>query len=66
MQLHIDNMTCGGCARSVTAAVKDVDANATVEIDLPTKRVRIESAQPPERFTQALEDAGFPAQPDNA
>ena len=63
MQLLIENMTCGGCARSVTATIKDVDADAAVEIDLPAKRVRIESSQPAERFTQALDDAGFPAQP---
>jgi len=62
MQLHIENMTCGGCARSVTATIKEVDADATVEIDLPAKRVRIESAQPAGRFTQALDEAGFPAQ----
>ena len=63
MQLLIENMTCGGCARSVTATIKEVDADAAVEIDLPAKRVRIESSQPAERFTQALDDAGFPAQP---
>lgn len=63
MQLHIENMTCGGCARSVTAAIREVDADATVEIDLPAKIVKIESTQPTERFTQALDEAGFPAQP---
>ena len=64
MQLHIENMTCGGCARSVTAAIKEVDADATVEIDLPTKRVHIASARPAEHFIQALDEAGFPAQQD--
>ncbi|MBN8800528.1 MAG: heavy metal transporter [Lysobacteraceae bacterium SCN 69-123] len=62
MNLHIENMTCGGCARSVTAAIKDVDPAATVAIDLAGKRVHIESAQPAERFTAALDDAGFPPQ----
>lgn len=64
MNLHIDTMTCGGCARSVTAAIKDVDPAATVEIDLPARRVRIESAQPAARFTRALDEAGFPARQD--
>lgn len=63
MQLHIENMTCRGCARSVTATIREVDADATVEIDLPGKIVKIESAQSAERFTQALDEAGFPAQP---
>lgn len=60
MKLHIESMTCGGCARSVTAALKAVDPDATVEIDLPGKNVKIESSQPVESFTKALEEAGFP------
>ncbi|WP_427852214.1 heavy-metal-associated domain-containing protein [Stenotrophomonas acidaminiphila] len=64
MNLHIENMTCGGCARSVTAAIKDVDPAATVTVDLASKRVHIESAQPAERFTAALDDAGFPPRQD--
>lgn len=60
MKLHIESMTCGGCARSVTATLKAVDPNATVEIDLPGKNVKIESSQPVESFTKALEEAGFP------
>ncbi|MGE8279749.1 MAG: heavy-metal-associated domain-containing protein [Stenotrophomonas sp.] len=63
MKLHIESMTCGGCARSVTATVKDVDPAATVEIDLPTKTVQIQSSQAPEAFTKALDEAGFPPQP---
>ncbi len=61
MKLHIESMTCGGCARSVTATVKDVDPAATVAIDLASKEVKIESSQPVEKFTKALDEAGFPA-----
>ncbi|MGE8213300.1 MULTISPECIES: heavy-metal-associated domain-containing protein [unclassified Stenotrophomonas] len=61
MKLHIESMTCGGCARSVTATVKDVDPAATVDIDLASKEVKIESSQPVEKFTKALDEAGFPA-----
>jgi len=60
MKLHIESMTCGGCARSVTATIKDVDPAATVDIDLPGRNVKIESSQPVENFTKALEEAGFP------
>ncbi|MGE8232635.1 MAG: heavy-metal-associated domain-containing protein [Stenotrophomonas sp.] len=60
MKLHIESMTCGGCARSVTATIKDVDPAATVDIDLPGKNVKIESSLPVESFTKALEEAGFP------
>ena len=30
MQFHIENMTCGGCARSVTKAIQSVDPTAEV------------------------------------
>ena len=62
MKLHIESMTCGGCARSVTATVKEIDPAAVIEIDVPSKTVQIQSAQPLERFTQALDEAGFPPQ----
>ncbi|MGV8959928.1 MAG: heavy-metal-associated domain-containing protein [Stenotrophomonas sp.] len=61
MKLHIENMTCGGCARSVTATVKDVDASATVEIDLPGKIVTVTSTQPAAAFVSALAEAEFAA-----
>lgn len=61
MKFHIENMTCGGCARSVTATVKAVDAAATVAIDLPTKTVTVASSQPAQVFESALAEAGFAA-----
>ena len=62
MKFQIDSMTCGGCARSVTATLKEVDAAATVEIDLPGKTVSVTSSQPPQAFASALDAVGFPAQ----
>ena len=31
MKLLIENMTCGGCARGVTATIQDIDPNAKVD-----------------------------------
>lgn len=61
MQFHIENMTCGGCARSVTKAIQSVDPNATVRTDPATRRVEIESSVTAGRFTDVLSEAGFPA-----
>jgi len=61
MQFHIENMTCGGCARSVTKAIEGVDAKAKVNADPVTKKVTIESALPASTFSRALDDAGYPA-----
>ena len=60
MKFKIENMTCGGCARSVTATVKDVDANAVVNIDIASKIVELDTAQL-DAVLKALDDDGFPA-----
>ena len=43
MQFHIDSMTCGGCARSVTKAIQSVDAAAQVTVDIPTHTVQVQT-----------------------
>ena len=60
MKFKIENMTCGGCARSVTATVKDVDANAVVNIDIASKIVELDTVQI-DAVLKALEEDGFPA-----
>ena len=60
MKFKIENMTCGGCARSVTATVKEVDANAVVNIDVASKIVELDTAQL-DAVLKALDEDGFPA-----
>ena len=59
IELTVPSMTCGHCVRSVTETVQRVDATATVQIDLPTHRVSIESAQPAASFAAALTLEGY-------
>ncbi len=61
IELTLPTMTCGHCVATVTRTVHKLDAAATVEIDLPTHRVRIESIQPPETLKAALAEAGYAA-----
>lgn len=61
MKLRIDAMTCGGCARSVTATIKDVDPNAKVDIDVAAKLVEVESSEEQQKILDALAEEGFPA-----
>ena len=56
----LPSMTCGHCVRTVTETVQRVDAAATVQIDLPSHQVRIESAQPAAAFIAALTEEGYP------
>lgn len=60
MQFRIDNMTCGGCAKSVTKAIHSVDPQAKVEIDLATKAVRVGSSADEAALLARLDDAGYP------
>jgi len=62
MKLLIQDMSCAGCVRSVTAAVKALDPQAAVNVDLDSKLAEIESSQPADAIIQALDEAGFPAE----
>ena len=61
MRFHIENMNCGGCARSVTKAVESVDPKARVDADPVTKTVTVESSASTDSIYRALADAGYPA-----
>lgn len=57
--LHIPNMNCGGCARSVTSAIRQVDASAEVAPDLQGRSVAVRSSASEAKLRQALTEAGF-------
>lgn len=60
MQFHLDNMTCGGCARTVTNAVQSVDPDATVTADPPTRQIQVHTSASEAQIITALREAGFP------
>ena len=62
MDLHIPNMTCGGCLRSVTRAVQSVAPSAKVDANLAERRIRITGATDGTAVRAALAAAGFAAQ----
>jgi copper chaperone len=59
IELTLPTMTCGHCVRTVTETVKAVDADAQLQIDLPSHVVRIDSQQAAEKFTAALTEEGY-------
>ena len=60
MQFHLDDMTCGGCARTVTKAIQTLDPNAQVKTDPPTRLVEVQSSATEAQVAAALTEAGFP------
>jgi copper chaperone len=61
IELDVPDMTCNHCVSTITKAVKDIDENARCEVDLDSKRVRVDSVLPPSDFVEALEEIGYPA-----
>ncbi|MFL9964624.1 heavy-metal-associated domain-containing protein [Paraburkholderia sediminicola] len=59
MEFEVKDMSCGGCANSITRAVNSVDPAATLDIDVTTKVVKIDSALPLGRLVAVIEEAGF-------
>ncbi|RZS77890.1 copper chaperone [Phyllobacterium myrsinacearum] len=61
MELKIENMTCGGCAKSVTKVIQSVDPNARIETNPATGMVKVETTATPAALQGVLEEAGYPA-----
>ena len=59
MQFHIENMTCGGCVRSVTRAIQSVDPTAEVSADPATHKVDVITTAPREKLEAVLAGVGF-------
>jgi copper chaperone len=62
-RFSVPTMTCGGCLRSVTRAVQNLDPGAQVEGDLQARRIAVTTQQPQAALLSALAEAGYPAEP---
>ena len=57
---EVNDMSCGHCVSSITRAVKALDKDAEVRIDLATHRVEVEPAiADADQLAAAIEDAGY-------
>lgn len=57
---EVKDMTCGHCASTITKAVKALDPDARVQIDLATHRVEIESGSiQAGQWTDVITQAGY-------
>lgn len=58
-ELKVDGMTCGGCAASVKRALQALDARAKVDVDLPSKTVKVDTSAQLDAVKTAVEEAGY-------
>lgn len=59
LEFDIKTMSCGHCVGRVTAAIRAVDPDAEVVVDLATHSVRVRSTAERARLAAALTDAGY-------
>lgn len=57
----VPGMTCGGCARTIVAAIKGVDAQAEIETDVPGRIVSVDSSRDSAPLVAAIKAAGYDA-----
>ena len=62
IRFKVGNMCCSECARSVTAALRRVDPEAEVHVDLARHEISLASCASDEHLSQALHNAGFEGQ----
>lgn len=59
MQFEVGGMTCGHCAAAVREAIRAIDAEATVDVDLAHHTVDVDSTRPREALVGAIRTAGY-------
>lgn len=62
IQFQVSDMTCGHCAATITKAVKTIDANAQVQIDLAAHQVSVESVHSAAEISAAIAAAAYTPQ----
>lgn len=58
-RVTVEGMTCGGCVRSIENALKRLDGQAQVEVDLADKTVEVDTGIDLSAVVNCIEDAGF-------
>lgn len=59
VELKVEGMTCNHCVSAVTQAVRTIDSNARINVDLVAHRVWVESVAGMEEIKTAIADAGY-------
>lgn len=55
----VSGMTCGSCVKSISNAVKSLDAEAEVNVDLKTQKVKVSSGKEQLEIQSSIEEAGY-------
>ena len=61
LEFNVEAMSCSHCVSTVTKAIKDLDPQARVEVDLPAHKIQVETLKDREVVAAALAEVGYPA-----
>jgi copper chaperone len=56
---QVQGMSCGHCAGAVTQAIKSVDPQAEVKVDLASGKVEVQSQRDRAALAAAIEEEGY-------
>lgn len=56
---QVQGMSCGHCVGAVTQAVKSVDPQAEVKVDLASGKVEVQTQKDPTAIARAIEEEGY-------
>ena len=58
MQLKVPSIACGGCADTITKAIKTHESEADVQVDVENKLVTVDTKASEESIKQVITAAG--------
>lgn len=56
---NVSGMTCSHCERAVTQAIKALDAQAQVKVDLASGTVEVQRSASEQAIRQAISEEGY-------
>ncbi|HEY4583202.1 MAG TPA: heavy-metal-associated domain-containing protein [Lysobacter sp.] len=59
IRFHVPDMTCGGCAHSISRAVRSLDPAATVDVDVANRLVTLRTDADAQALAEAIREAGY-------
>ncbi|MDV6235992.1 heavy-metal-associated domain-containing protein [Leptospira ellisii] len=59
-EFRVENMTCASCAGVITKAIKTVDPNVHVNVEVASQRVFVRSERSERELADLIEECGYP------
>jgi copper chaperone len=58
LELSVPSIVCSGCADAITKAIKNLDSEASVDVNLETKMVTVDSKAEETALKEAITEIG--------